>query len=75
MAGVAAAMRDANTEALTWLDAVAAARRTPGVDGETAIDDAIRHGVLTEEDEGDLSFGIPSFHGHMRRQLEREASA
>ena len=75
MAGVAAAMRDANTDQLTWLDAIAAAQRTPGVDGETAIDDAIRHGVLTEEEEGSVSFGIPSFHGHMRQQLEREVGA
>ena len=68
---VAATMRDAGTEALTWLDAAAAARRTPMVDGDAAIDDAIRHGVLTEDEEGNLSFGIPSFHGHMQEQLER----
>ena len=72
MSNVAAAMRDANAEELTWLDAVAVAQRTPGVDGEAAIDDAIRHGVLTEEEEGNLSFGIPSFHGYMRQQLERQ---
>ena len=74
MASVAAAMRDANTTELAWLDAVAAADKTPRVDGEAAIEDAVRHGVLTEREEGNLSFGIPSFHGHMRRQLERRDS-
>lgn len=66
MSGVAAMMRTAGTTELTWLDAVACAERTPGVNGEAAVDDAIRHGVLTEDEEGNLSFGIPSFHSHMQ---------
>ena len=42
-------------------------------DGGHAIEQAIRHGVLTLDDEGCLSFGIPSFHTHMGRLLaERE---
>ena len=71
MLHVAATMRAAGTEALTWLDAAVATQRTPSVDGDAAIDDAVRHGVLTEDEEGNLSFGIPSFHGHMQEQLER----
>ena len=34
-------------------------------DGEGTVDQAVRHGVLTADDEGRLSFGIPSFpHPH-----------
>ena len=71
MLGVAAAMRDSRSEKLAWLDAAAATEKTEGVQDDAAIDDAVHHGVLTEDEEGDLSFGIPSFHSHMQRQLER----
>lgn len=71
MLGVAAAMRDSCCEKLTWLDAAAATEKTEGVHGDDAVGDAVRHGVLTEDEEGNLSFGIPSFHSHMRQRLER----
>ena len=48
-------------------------------DGKAAVADAIQHGVLTLENDEFVSFGIPSFHGHMvgvlrqhRDQLRRE---
>ena len=72
MLKVAAKMRDSGIEKLTWLDAAAAAEKTRGVHGDAAIDDAVHHGVLTEDEEGNLSFGIPSFHRHMQRQIERQ---
>ena len=36
-----------------------------GMDGKSAVEDAIAHGVLTHGKRGDVSFGIPSFHKHM----------
>lgn len=36
-----------------------------GFDGQGAIDKAVAHGVLAESSVGAVSFGIPSFHGHM----------
>lgn len=38
-------------------------------DGENAVRQAIAHGVLTV-DSGGVSFGIPSFHGHMVQLLD-----
>lgn len=70
MGVIATTMRNADTKELTWVEAVEAAEKTKGVDGEAAVDDAIRHGVLTESEEGNLRFGIPSFHRHMQRHLE-----
>ena len=42
-----------------------------GFDGEAVVQDAIEQGVLTESPIGDLSFGIPSFHSHMARLVDR----
>lgn len=67
---IAAKMRQTGSEELTWLNAVAAAEESKDVDGEAAVDDAIRHGVLTESEEGNLGFGIPSLYHHMRRRPE-----
>lgn len=44
-------------------------------DGRHTIEQAIRHGVLTLDDEGCLSFGIPSFHTHMGRLLRSASDA
>ena len=40
-----------------------------GLDGKTALDDAVQHGVLTLDADGYVSFGIPSFHEHLREKL------
>ena len=40
-------------------------------DGELAVSDAIQHGVLTLEGDNHVSFGIPSFHGHMVGVLQQ----
>lgn len=42
-----------------------------GLDGEGVVEQAIAHGVLTVDGEGDVSFGIPSFHSHMAQRLKR----
>ena len=42
---------------------------TAGMDGETAVDDAVQHGVLTLNADGFVSFGIPSFHEYLRGKL------
>ena len=36
--------------------------------GAEAVNAAVRHGVMTEDEDGVLSFGIPSFHGYMVRR-------
>ena len=41
-----------------------------GLNGESVAHDAIAHGVLTMDDEGDVGFGMPSFRTHMVRRLE-----
>ena len=40
-----------------------------GMDGKTAVADAVRHGVLTRGADGLVSFGIPSFHDYLHREL------
>lgn len=42
-----------------------------GADGDSVVEEAIAHGVLTVDGQGDVSFGIPSFHSHMGQRLER----
>ena len=39
------------------------------LDGKAAVDDAVQHGVLTLGADGLVSFGISSFHDHLREQL------
>lgn len=53
-----------HTRSLPIEDAVRALQEA-GFDGQEAIDKAIAHGVLAESPVGAVSFGIPSFHGHM----------
>lgn len=59
------AMLAAETNAMTRRQAVAAVESAHGGDGATAVDSAIAHGVLSVDDRGLLSFGIPSFHAYM----------
>lgn len=40
-----------------------------GMDGKTAVNDAVQHGVLTLNADGFVSFGIPSFHQYLREKL------
>ena len=40
-----------------------------GMDGWSAVEDAVQHGVLTQSADGFVSFGIPSFHDHLRGKL------
>ena len=62
------AMVAADTNALTRRQAAAAVAAAHGDDGTAVVDGAIEHGVLSADDRGMLSFGIPSFHEHMRDQ-------
>ena len=62
-------MRDRNATVLTRKDAAAAVSES-GLDGDAVVRQAIEHGVL-ELDRGEVSFGIPSFHAHMRKSLDR----
>ena len=57
-------MRAGNVTRLDMHDA-AAAIDAAGLDGESAVQAAIAHGVLTVDLEDAVSFGIPSFHTHM----------
>lgn len=58
-----------NRESLRMREAVGALDDA-NYDGAATVREAIAHGVLTADDEGALSFGIPSFHRHMARRLE-----
>ena len=64
---IARMMRDGET-ALQKRQAEAAVSEA-GEDGKAAVADAIAHGVLTLGLDGNVSFGIPSFHTHMREVL------
>ena len=57
-------MRAGDVTRLDMHDA-AAAIDAAGLDGESAVQAAIAHGVLTVDLEDAVSFGIPSFHTHM----------
>ncbi len=43
--------------------------------GAPELDAAIAHGALTCDDEDNVSFGIPSFHAHMKQLLDQEPAA
>ena len=61
-------MVETGRDSLRRSETVAAANKAC-LDGESAVREAIRHGVLTLR-RGALSFGIPSFRDHMERLLE-----
>ena len=42
-----------------------------GGDGDAVVETAIAHGVLTLDAQGDVGFGIPSFHAYMEDRLKR----
>ena len=71
MLAVMAAMRELGRESLRMREAVAALDDA-AYDGATTVQEAIAHGVLTADDEGSLSFGVPSFRRHMVQRLERD---
>ena len=66
---VVAAMQELGLESLRMREAVGALDEA-AYDGAACVQEAIAHGVLTADDEGALSFGIPSFHRHMVRRLD-----
>ena len=51
-----------------WQEEAIAAIEDASFDGEEAVREAIKHGVLTPE-KGSVSFGIPSFFDHMAQLL------
>ena len=59
------AMLAAGTNAMTRRQAAAAIESAHGGDGAAAVDSAVAHGVLSVDEHGLLSFGIPSFHAYM----------
>ena len=46
-----------------------------GGDGDAVVEAAIAHGVLTLDAQGDVGFGIPSFHAYMEDRLKRSRRA
>lgn len=70
-------MRDRSVERLDWTVAVEAVAAAGREDPATVMDEAVKHGVLMEDANDTLSFGIPSFHAHLLSELavaERERS-
>ena len=62
-------MRRRQETAVTQKEAMLAVSES-GEDGDAIVQMAIEHGVL-ELDKDMVSFGIPSFHAHMQRSLDR----
>lgn len=75
MLNVASTMLDRGVDRLDWDDAVEAAaanRRSP----ESVVQAAIERGVLAENEDGTVGFGIPSFFAYMGEQIkERDRRA
>ena len=71
MLAVVGAMRELGRDSLRMKEAVDALNDA-SYDGPATVREAVAHGILTVDDEGALSFGIPSFHSHM---MHRFASA
>lgn len=74
MLNVAATMLGRGTDRLDWDDAVeAAAAKRPNP--ESVVQAAIERGVLAENEDGTVGFGIPSFFAYMRTEIkERDRS-
>ena len=69
MLNVAATMLGSGVDRLDWDDAVeAAAAKRPNP--ESVIEAAIERGVLAENEDGTVGFGIPSFFAYMRAEIE-----
>lgn len=73
MLAVIEAMVETGREALRRSEAVAAVNKA-GLDGEKAVWEAIKHGVLTLQ-KGAVRFAIPSFRDHMERLLDEHGRA
>lgn len=75
MLNVASTMLDRGVDRLDWDDAVeAAAAKRPNP--EPVVQAAIERGVLAENEDGTVGFGIPSFFAYMREQIkERDQRA
>ena len=74
MLAVVDAMLKLNRDSLRMREAVKALDDASydGADGAATVREAVAHGVLTINDEGALSFGIPSFHNHMAQRLDAD---
>ena len=75
MLNVASTMLDRGMDRLDWDDAVeAAAAKRPNP--ESVVQAAIERGVLAENEDGTVGFGIPSFFAYMGEQIkERDQRA
>ena len=75
MLNVASTMLDRGVDRLDWDDAVeAAAAKRPNP--ESVVQAAIERGVLAENEDGTVGFGIPSFFAYMGEQIkERDQRA
>ena len=75
MLNVASTMLDRGVDRLDWDDAVeAAAAKRPNP--ESVVQAAIERGVLAENEDGTVGFGIPSFFAYMGEQIkERDRRA
>ena len=75
MLNVAATMLGKSVDRLEWDEAVAAAA-TKHRNPEAVVEAAVERGVLAENEDGTLGFGIPSFFAYMRGEIkERERRA
>ena len=68
MLAVVGAMRALGRDSLRMKEAVDALNDA-SYDGPATVREAIAHGILTADDEGALSFGIPSFHSHVMQRF------
>ena len=75
MLNVAATMHGRGVDRLEWDEAVAAAATKRG-NPESVVEAAVERGVLAENEDGTVGFGIPSFFAYMRGEVkERERQA
>ena len=68
MLAVVGAMRALGRDSLRMKEA-SEALDDASYDGAATVREAIAHGILTADDEGALSFGIPSFHSHVMQRF------
>ena len=68
MLAVVDTMRELGRDSLRMKEAVDALDDAC-YDGTATVREAIAHGILTADERGALSFGIPSFHSHMTQRL------
>ena len=61
---------DTGADVVSRMDAAAVL----GADSRAILDDAMRHGVLTQDELGSVSFGIPSFGSYLKQRLKQRPS-